>query len=201
MSVPIKTDMQIEHWPIDRPIPYPRNPRAIPDRAIDKVAASIDGCAFERRSFIIWVKQHFAISRGHYHWQHEPCWYAVRKGKSAHWCGDRKQTTVWQIANRSAFGGKHDDTDSHHSTQKPVECMRRPIQNHTRKGDAVYDPFVGSGTTIIAAETIGRICYAIDIDPIYVDVAVKRWQDFTGEVAILEDNGQTFAQIYDARAA
>ena len=76
----------------------------------------------------------------------------------------------------------------------------RPIP-YTRKGEAVYDPFVGSGTTIIAAETIGRVCYAIDIDPIYVDVAVRRWQDFTGEVAILEDNGQTFEQTHDARSA
>ena len=139
------------------------------------------------------------MGRGDYHWQHEPCWYAVRSKAKGRWAGDRSQSTVWQID--SVHVGRGEEEATEHGTQKPVECMRRPIQNHTRKGEAVYDPFVGSGTTIIAAETIGRVCYAIDIDPIYVDVAVKRWQDFTGEVATLEDNGQTFEKTHDARAA
>ena len=165
------------------------------------VAESLAAADLLVRSQIIWAKQNFVISRGHYHVQHEPCWYAVRKGQAANWCGGRKQSTVWQVANRAAMGGQQDDASTNHSTQKPVEVMRRPIANHTRKGDAVYDPFVGSGTTIIAAETIGRICYAIDIDPIYVDVAVQRWQAFSGKDATLEDGGRTFDQIGAMRKA
>lgn len=151
----------------------------------DVVAASQQACGFEIRSQIVWAKQHFVISRGHYHGQHEPCWYAVRKGRTEHWAGDRKQTTLWQIANRNAFGGSQDDTSTDHGTQKPVECMRRPIINHTSAGQAVYDPFVGSGTTIIAAETTGRRCYAMDIDPVYVDVAVGRYAEFCGKPEII----------------
>jgi hypothetical protein len=87
-------------------------------------------------------------SARHYHWQHEPCWYAV-KG-AGHWSGDRKQTTLWQIASRGQ------DAETAHGTQKPVECMRRPIENNSSPGQAVYEPFCGSGTTIIAAEMSGR---------------------------------------------
>ncbi len=86
-----------------------------------------------------------------------------------------------------------------HATQKPVEVMRRPILNHTRPGEACYDPFLGSGTTLIAAETVGRVCYSIELDPRYVDVAVQRWQQFTGKDAVLEGDGRTFAQIARAR--
>ena len=144
---------------------------------------------------IIWAKQHFAIGRGHYHYQHEPCWYAVRKGKTGHWGGDRTQSTIWQIANTSAFGGEQDDARTNHSTQKPVECMKRPIENNSSPGQAVYDPFVGSGTTIIAAELTGRACHAIEIDPTYVDVAVMRWQSFTGDIAKLDGTDKGFAQV------
>ncbi len=163
------------------------------------VAQGLEECGFQIRSQIIWVKQHFVISRGHYHLQHEPCWYAVQKGRTGHWVGDRKQSTLWQIANRSAFGGQNDDASTPHGTQKPVECMRRPILNHTKPSRGVYDPFVGSGTTIIAAQTTGRVCYGIDIDPIYVDVAVRRWQDFTATQATLEGDGRTFAEMTKAR--
>ena len=135
--------------------------------------ADLIACGFAFRAMIVWVKSHFVISRGHYHGQHEPCWYAVRKGAKANWCGDRKQTTVWGI-------DKPQKSETGHSTQKPVECMERPIRNH--KGD-VYDPFVGSGTTIIAAEREKRRCYAMEIEPAYVDVAVARWEAFTGRTA------------------
>jgi DNA modification methylase len=131
---------------------------------------------FEVRMQIIWAKQQFPIGRGNYHVQHEPCWYAVRKGKTAHWQGDRTQSTLWQI-------DKPVKSETGHSTQKPVECMKRPIDNNSSPGQAVYDPFVGSGTTIIAAEMTGRACHAIEIDPVYVDVAIERWQNFTGERA------------------
>ena len=166
-----------------------------------QVAIELEHCGFEICSQIIWVKQHFAISRGAYHWRYEPSWYAVRKGRNAHWRGDRKQTTVWEVPNRNPFGGDSsaENEVTGHATQKPVEIMRRPILNHTRSGEALYDPFLGSGTTLIAAESIGRICYAIEIDPRYVDVAVERWQQFTGKDAVLEGGGRTFATVARAR--
>jgi DNA modification methylase len=86
-------------------------------------------------------------------------------------------------------------TLSYHGTQKPVECMRRPIENNSSPGQAVYEPFSGSGTTIVAAEMTGRACFALEIDPAYVDVAVLRWQAFTGETATLEKDGRSFAEV------
>ena len=148
---------------------------------------------FEIRMQIIWAKQHFPIGRGNYHVQHEPCLYAVRKGKTAHWNGSRKETTLWQIANTSAFGGEQDDARTNHSTQKPVECMRRPIVNNSKKGEAIYDPFLGSGTTMISAETEGRVCYGMELDPIYCDMAVERWENFTGLKAINASTEKLFA--------
>ena len=127
------------------------------------------------------------MSRGDYHWQHEPCWYAVRT--KGHWTGDRKQTTLWNIAS----GGQ--DSKTAHSTQKPVECMRRPMQNNSNPGQAVYDPFLGSGTTLIAAETTGRVCLAMELEPRYVDVAVRRWQAFTGMTACLLSDGRSFEVV------
>ena len=135
---------------------------------------------FDVRMQIIWAKSHYPIGRGNYHVQHEPCWYAVRKGGVAHWSGDRTQSTLWQI-------DKPVKSETGHSTQKPVECMRRPIENNSSPGQAVYDPFVGSGTTIIAAEMTGRACHAIEISPQYCDVAIQRWQNFTGQQATKPD--------------
>jgi len=117
----------------------------------------------------------------------------VRKGKTSHWAGDRSQTSVWKI-------DKQQKSETGHSTQKPVECMRRPIENNSSPGQAVYEPFCGSGTTIIAAAMTGRACHAIELSPAYVDVGVKRWQDFTGEAATLEGDGRTFDQIAAERA-
>lgn len=146
------------------------------------VAESLIRSGFEIRSHIIWSKSSFAISRGHYHMQHEPCWYVVRKGATGHWNGDRKQSTIWSI-------NKPQKSETGHSTQKPVECMRRPILNNSNIGQAIYEPFSGSGTTIIAAEETGRVCYAIEINPEYVDIAVKRWENFTGRKAeLIETN-------------
>jgi DNA modification methylase len=148
---------------------------------------------FEIRSQIIWVKQGFVFGRGHYHWQHEPCWYAVRKGGTGHWAGDRKQTTTWEINNANLMkGGERDDATTGHGTQKPVECMKRPMLNNSEHGDLVYDPFLGSGTTLIAAEQVGRTCLGVELNPAYVDMAVQRWQNFTGEVATLADTGASF---------
>jgi len=115
------------------------------------VADSLTAAGFAIRSQIIWAKDRLVLSRGDYHWQHEPCWYAVRAKGKGHWAGDRKQTTLWQIANRNQ------DADTVHGTQKPVECMRWPILNNSSPGQAVYEPFMGSGTTLIAAETTGGL--------------------------------------------
>jgi hypothetical protein len=123
------------------------------------------------------------------------CWYAVRKTGKGHWAGDRKQTTLWQIAHRNQ------DAETVHGTQKPVECMRRPILNNSSPGQAIYEPFMGSGTTLIAAETTGRICHGIELNPAYVDVAVGRWQQFTGEAAVLHGEDRTFDDLQRTRVA
>jgi DNA modification methylase len=157
-----------------------------------EVQQSLAVCGFEAKSQIIWAKSHFAISRSHYHWQHEACLYLIRKGAHAQWKGDRRQTTLWHIETKS-----NEESKNHHSTPKPVECMRRPILHHLDCGQSVYDPFLGSGTTIIAAETTGRVALTMEIDPVYVDVAVKRWQDFTGRQAVLDGTKQTFNQLAD----
>ena len=107
--------------------------------------------------------------------------------------GDHRQTTLWQVQTVAGDEAKND-----HSTQKPVELMRRPILNHTHPGQAVYEPFCGSGSTIIAAETAGRVCYAMELDPAYVDTTLWRWQSFTGKTARHED-GRTLAEIAGAR--
>ena len=156
------------------------------------VQQSIEACGFQIRSQIIWAKDRFALSRGNYHWQHEPCWYAVRN--NAHWTGDRSQSTLWHIRAR--------EDDGHgHGTQKPVECMRRPMLNNSNPGQVVYDPFLGSGTSIIAAETTGRICYGLEIDPRYCDIICRRVMDFSGKPAILEATGQTYDEVKSARLA
>jgi DNA modification methylase len=155
------------------------------------VAQSLVAQGFAIRSQIIWAKERLVIGRGDYHWQHEPAWYAVRN--KGNWTGDRKQTTVWNIPS----GGQ--DTETEHATQKPVELMRRPIVNHVSPGQAVYDPFLGSGTTLIAAETTGAVCLGMEIDPRYVDVAIRRWQAFTGRIATLQNDGRTFEQVAQER--
>lgn len=172
------------------------------------VAESLMACRIKIRAQIVWVKTRPVIGRGHYHWQHEPAlygvkeeaddqWrfipehevvgYAVRDGSTGSWHGGRKQSTVWFI--------EHLKSDSGHGTQKPVECMRRPIENNSSPGQAVYEPFSGSGTTIIAGEMTGRAVHAIELNPAYVDVAVQRWEAFTGNEATLEATGETFAQV------
>lgn len=152
------------------------------------VAASLEAGGYELRQAIIWNKKRIVVGRAHYQWQHEPCWYAVRSGKTGHWAGDRKQSTVWDIEmpRKSETG---------HSTQKPVECMLRPINNNSSPGQAIYEPFSGSGTTIIAGEMSGRSVHAIELNEAYVDVAVLRWQEFANGQAVLEGDGRTFDEI------
>jgi DNA modification methylase len=151
------------------------------------VAESLLACDFNIRAQIIWSKSQFVIGRGDYHPQHEPCWYAVKKNRKGHYDGGRKQSTIWQI-------NKPQKSETGHSTQKPIECMQRPIENNSNPGQAIYEPFSGSGTTIIAGETTGRHVYAIELNPAYVDVAVVRWQNFTGQKAVNEATGQPFVE-------
>ena len=117
------------------------------------VAESLEVCGFRIRAQIIWSKPRFVLGRGDYHWQHEPCWYVVREGKTGHWQGARDQATLWAIGH----GGDENEATIH-GTQKPVECMRRSILNNSATGEAIYEPFCGSGTTLMAAEATGRVC-------------------------------------------
>lgn len=174
------------------------------------VADSLEATGMDVRSQIIWNKNRHVLSRGHYHWKHEacfyayrergstltkdeerrivedvrammmgefeddhePCWYAIMRGKAARWIGDRKQSTVWDIPLTD------DGQKTVHGTQKPIECMGRPIRNHD--APEVYDPFSGSGTTLIAAEQLGRRCFGMELSPAYCDVIVQRWENLTG---------------------
>ena len=135
------------------------------------VQRSLEQTGFIVRAQIIWAKDRLALSRGDYHWQHEPAWYAVRDGRPGHRTADRSQSTLWTIPAR-------EDAGHGHGTQKPVECMARAIRNHT--APTIYEPFAGSGTTLIAAEQFDRRCVAIEIEPGYVQVAIDRWEAFTG---------------------
>lgn len=148
-----------------------------------QVQIGIESAGFDIVSQIIWAKQHFVISRGDYHWQHEPCWYAVRHGSSHAWQGLRDQATVWEINNNNSFGNSKKEQTWGHGTQKPVECMARPIKNNSPEQGGVYDPFGGSGTTLIACEQLNRKCYMMEIDPQYVRVVIDRWEEFTGQKA------------------
>lgn len=161
------------------------------DRFSFEVQQSLREAGFEIVNQIIWAKSRFVISRGDYHSQHEAAIYCVRKGRKHGWRGDRSQTTLWTI--------DHQKSETGHSTQKPVECMRRPIQNNSRAGDWVYEPFSGSGTTIIAAEMENRNCLAMEIWPGFVDIAVQRWQGFTEDEAVLESTGQSYAEVAGTR--
>jgi site-specific DNA-methyltransferase (adenine-specific) len=121
---------------------------------------------------IVWVKESFQFSRSDYHWQHEPCLYGWRECHV--FLGERNQSTVWQVARRS---------DHQHPTVKPLELWEWPIRNHLELGQILLDPFVGSGTAIIAAERTGACARAMEIDPAYCDVAVARWEEFTSQTA------------------
>ena len=169
------------------------------------VEHSLRSSGFDPRAQIIWRKPRFVLSRGHYHWQHEPCWYAVRRGSSSRWGGSRKESTVWDVAGPvrcPACGAvlgdaalttlpttvweiapKDDTGETTHGTQKPVECMARPMRNHGAPGDVVYEPFNGSGSSLIAAEQLGRRLRALELTPSYVQQAIDRWEQFTGKQA------------------
>lgn len=145
------------------------------------VAVSLEGAGFIVKQQIVWNKSVAAFGRSHYSYKHEPCWYAVRKGKTAKWSGPKNEVTVWDVASPRHIMGGSDEEKQPHSTQKPLECMARPIRNH--EGD-VYDPFIGSGTTMVAAEQEGRICYAMEIEPKYCAVTLERMTNLGLEARI-----------------
>jgi len=154
---------------------------------------------FEHHQQIIWDKGRAVMTRTHYWFEHEPCWY-VRK-KNAPWYGKPgANSTIWTSPSPKFFMGGSGEDKFDHPTQKPIELMRRPILNHLRRGELVYDPFLGSGTTLAAAELTGRVCCAIELDPKYVDVAIQRWQSLSGKKALLEGDGRTFDQVASERA-
>ncbi|MFH0849082.1 MAG: DNA methyltransferase [archaeon] len=148
-----------------------------------KVAPALEELGYHIKQQIIWVKTHFAYSRQHYHWKHECCFYAVMKGEKAPWYGGYDQTTVWEAASPKQINGPHDEEKMDHPTQKPLVLFTTPIRNHLNEGECCYDPFLGSGTALIAAEKGGAVCYGMDLEPKYVDVSVKRWEAFTGKKA------------------
>jgi len=159
-----------------------------------EVLAGLLRIGFVHHQQIIWNKQRTVLTRTHYWFQHEPVWY-VRK-KNAPWYGKAgENSTVWDSPSPKFIMGGSDEEKFDHPTQKPVELMRRPVLNHTKRGEVVYDPFLGSGTTLAAAELTERVCLGIELDPKYVDVVVTRWQSLVGREATLEGDGRTFEQI------
>lgn len=144
------------------------------DKFAVQVAVGIEAIGFEIRGQLIWRKPRPIPSRAHYNWAHEPCWYAVRKGENAAWIGDAKQSTVRE---HSIPGDTNDDARVGHPTQKPVALFAGLYANH--QGD-VFEPFCGSGTAIIAAQQLERRVFAVELEPKWVDVAVERWQQYTG---------------------
>jgi DNA modification methylase len=153
---------------------------------------------FVHHQQIIWDKQRTVLTRTLYWFQHEPYWF-VRK-KNALWYGKAgENSTIWAAPSPKFVMGGSDETKFDHPTQKPVELMRRPILNHTKRGELVFDPFSGSGTTLAAAELTERVCLGLELDPKYVDVIVTRWEQLSGKKATLEADGSTFEQIKQER--
>jgi len=149
---------------------------------------------FVHHQQIIWDKTRTVLTRTLYWFQHEPAWF-VRK-KNAPWYGKAgENSTIWASPSPKFIMGGSDEDKFDHPTQKPVELMRRPILNHLKRGELVYEPFLGSGTTLAAAELTERVCLGIELDPKYVDVVVQRWQTLSGKTATLDGDGRTFDEI------
>jgi DNA modification methylase len=138
-------------------------------------------------TFLIWAKNHFTLGRSDYQRQYEPILYGWAQGTPHYWCGDRDQGDVWFV-NKPAVNDLH-------PTMKPVELVQKAIRNSSKSRGLVFDPFGGSGSTLIACETTGRQARLIELDPRYVDVIVRRWQDYTGRKAVLVSDGREFEKI------
>ena len=146
-----------------------------------EVQKSLEVSGYEIISQIIWNKPIFVFGRDDYHWKHEPCWYAAKGNHN--WQGARDQSTVWEIDNNSAFS-KEKEERSGHGTQKPLEAMARPIRNNSKAGQVIGDAFLGSGTTLIAAASLGRVCYGAEIEPKYCEMIVQRYKSFCNKAQI-----------------
>jgi len=141
---------------------------------------------FELRSQIIWAKPHFILSRGHYHFQHEPCFYLTRKGKPGLWNNDTTASTLWEIAGMNP-AGQNDETKYGHGSQKPIECFARAIRNHGNDSHWIYDPFAGSGSSLIAAHQSGRKIVCLDNDAACVDMILLRAEQNNLSIKRLEN--------------
>lgn len=124
----------------------------------------------------IWKKNSLVLGRSPYQWQHEPCLYGWKKKGKHQWFSDRKQTTIWEY--------DRPKSSKDHPTMKPIQLMAYPIQNSSMRGTIVLDPFLGSGSTLIAADQTGRVCYGIELDEKFVDVIVKRYVEVTGDTEV-----------------
>jgi hypothetical protein len=156
------------------------------------------GIGFVHHQQIIWNKGRPVLTRTLYWFQHEPIWFVRRK--NAPWYGKAgENTTVWDAPSPKLMMGGSDEEKFDHPNQKPLSTYRRPILNHTRRGELIYEPFLGSGTALAAAELTGRVCCAIEIDPQYVDVSIQRWQKLAGKKAVLEGDGRTFDEVSKER--
>jgi DNA modification methylase len=148
-----------------------------------EVAEGLERIGFEIVSQVVWDKGLFAMGRSWYHWSHEPCWVVRKKGAKVRFYGTRDQATIWHAPSPKMIMAGSNEPRLDHPTQKPLVLFETPIRNHLRAGEALYEPFCGSGTALIAAERTGCRCYAMEIDPIYVEVALRRWERFSGQTA------------------
>ena len=164
---------------------------AMSSSELDVLQAAFRAAGGKWSTFIIWAKNTFTLGRADYQRQYEPILYGWPEGAQRHWCGDRDQGDVWSI--------KKPQKNDLHPTMKPVELVERAIRNSSRPGNVVLDPFGGSGTTLIAAEKSGRLARLIELDPKYVDVIVRRWQDWTGKQATRESDGVAFDDLSGLR--
>ena len=139
--------------------------------------ASLRKAGFKIAQCCVWVKNSMVMGRQDYQWKHEPCLYGWKDGASHNWYSDRKQSTVLEFDKPTA--------NEDHPTMKPVGLMAYLIQNSTKRGDTVLDVFGGSGSTLIACEETGRRCLTMELDPHYCDVIIARWEEMTGEKAVL----------------
>jgi DNA modification methylase len=148
-----------------------------------EVAAGLERIGFEIVAQVIWDKGLFAMGRSWYHWSHEPCWVVRKKGAKVRFLGDRNQATIWHAPSPKMIMAGSTEPRLDHPTQKPLVLFETPIRNHLKAGEALYEPFCGSGTALVAAERTGTRCYAMEIDPIYLEVALRRWERFAGQAA------------------
>jgi DNA modification methylase len=146
-------------------------------RAASLLQAHLEALDYIYLYEIIWNKDRAIFGRGDYHWKHEKCLYLVKRGKPHNYQGDRAQSTVWDIPVIQSFAVSRNPDEwglEGHGNQKPLECMERPIRNNSKSGALVFDPFLGSGTTMIAGHRTGRRVYGCEISPKYADVILKR---------------------------